>query len=212
MLPKPLSYFFSSSSLLLLRAAPPSTQGIKIQTVECYGLILCPVVDSGLQSCLTVFLKQHLTNVVFDSHFNDEEVAGSVAPLPPSEVKNDDEPVDGNEEESPPVVKRKKKTTSKSHVVDGDEEVPWKKKKKSKSQAVDGDGEGLLSAKRKKAKKSRNVDRDDEESVLVEQEKSKKTKVVEARTGNRRRGQRNRMVKRLMNHDIQEAKKRKIDS
>ncbi|KAI3673596.1 hypothetical protein L6452_39719 [Arctium lappa] len=122
-----------------------------------------------------VFLKQHLTNVIFDSHFNDEEVAGSVAPLPPSEVKNDDEPVDGNEEESPPVVKRKKKKTSKSHAVDGDEEEP-RKKKKSKSQAVDGDDAELLSAKRKKAKKSRNVDGDEEESVLVEHEKPEKTK------------------------------------
>ncbi|KAI7752499.1 hypothetical protein M8C21_015850 [Ambrosia artemisiifolia] len=123
-----------------------------------------------------VFLKQHLTNVVFDSNFEDEEVAGSTAPLPPSEQEIDDEPVDRDEES--PRVKQKKKKRSKSRSLDENEEVAVssKHKKSKKSRNLDGEDEGPRSAKQKKAKKSQNVD-EDEELISVEQEKSKKSKV-----------------------------------
>ncbi|XP_076959554.1 uncharacterized protein LOC143635664 isoform X2 [Bidens hawaiensis] len=126
-----------------------------------------------------VFLKQHLTNVVFDSHFVDEEVAGSLAPLT-NEQKTDDEPVE--EEELPPVIKQKKKKRSKSRSLDEDNEVEpsSKHKKTKKSRKSDGDDDGSHSAKQKKAKKSRTVedeDDDEEESVSVEEEKPKKSKV-----------------------------------
>ncbi|KAM0018744.1 putative transcription factor WD40-like family [Helianthus debilis subsp. tardiflorus] len=126
-----------------------------------------------------VFLKQHLTKVVFDSNFEDDEVAGSVATMPPSEQEIDDEPVD-RDEESPPVVKKKKKR-SKSRSLDENEEVgvSSKHKKTKKSRNLDREDEESRSAKKKKAKKSQNVDEDEEEEELisVEQEKSKKSKV-----------------------------------
>ncbi|KAL2465441.1 Transducin/WD40 repeat-like superfamily protein [Abeliophyllum distichum] len=73
----------------------------------------------------TVFLKQHLTNVVFDSHFRIQDVAGS-APEPQdvNEVTCQDE-----DEEAMPT---KRKTTSKGH---GDSRS---KKKKSRKTNVAG--------------------------------------------------------------------------
>ncbi|KAI3686385.1 hypothetical protein L1987_80060 [Smallanthus sonchifolius] len=125
-----------------------------------------------------VFLKQHLTNVVFDSHFDDEEVAGSLAPLPPSEQQIDDDPAD-TDEELPPVDKHKKKRRSKSRSLDENEEATLssKHKKTKKVRKLDGEDEGSHSAKQKKAKKSRNAEEDEEESIPVEQEKPKKSKV-----------------------------------
>lgn len=124
-----------------------------------------------------VFLKQHLTNVVFDSHFDDEEVTGTTAaPLPPTEQNFDDEAVN-SDEDSPPVVKRKKKKTSKSHTVDdADESHSAKRKKSKKSGNVDGDEQVSCSVERKKSKKSRKVDRDEEESLSVEEENPNKLK------------------------------------
>ncbi|KAA8540706.1 hypothetical protein F0562_024375 [Nyssa sinensis] len=59
-----------------------------------------------------VFLKQHLTNVVFDSNFSDEEVTGSAADTPPNEAPDGNEKII-DEEELLPTVKRKK--ASKEH-------------------------------------------------------------------------------------------------
>ncbi|KAL2482680.1 Transducin/WD40 repeat-like superfamily protein [Forsythia ovata] len=69
----------------------------------------------------TVFLKQHLTNVVFDSHFRTRDVAGS-APEPQdvNEVTCQDE-----DEEAMPT---KRKTTSKGH---GDSRSKKKKSRKT---------------------------------------------------------------------------------
>ncbi|KAL8253632.1 hypothetical protein R6Q59_031853 [Mikania micrantha] len=113
----------------------------------------------------TVFLKQHLTNVVFDSHFDDE---GSLATLQ-SEEKVDNEPVEGDEE-SPPVDKQNKKKRSKSRSLDENKEVTPKKVQK-----LDGEDGCSQSAKAKRAKKSQNLE--DEELISAEQEKQKKSKV-----------------------------------
>ncbi|KAK1407241.1 hypothetical protein QVD17_38855 [Tagetes erecta] len=126
-----------------------------------------------------VFLKQHLTNVVFDSHFDDEDVAGSVAPMPSSEQNVDDEPVEGDDEESPPVIKQKKKKRSKSRSLDENEDPTSssKNKKPKKVQKLDGEDEGSHFAKQKRFKMSQNVDKDEEEPISAEQEKPKKSKV-----------------------------------
>lgn len=72
-----------------------------------------------------VFLKQHLTNVFFDSNFSDEGVAGSG--VDPSRIEGQDvsEVLDGNEEETV-LVKRKKSSKGK------DESQKLKAKKRSK--------------------------------------------------------------------------------
>lgn len=117
-----------------------------------------------------VFLKQHLTNVILDSHFNDEEVAGSVVT---SEQKEEDEPIERDEEDSPPIIKKKKKK-SKSRDDEGSHSA--KRKKSKKSQDLDEDDEGLSSKEQKKVKKAKNVDEYEEGSLSVEHEKRKKVK------------------------------------
>ncbi|KAL8215907.1 hypothetical protein R6Q57_022744 [Mikania cordata] len=112
-----------------------------------------------------VFLKQHLTNVVFDSHFDDEEVAGSLATLQ-SEEKVDNEPVEGDEE-SPPVDKQNKKKRSKSRSLDENKEVTPKKVQK-----LDGEEGCSQSAKAKRAKKSQNL----EDELISATGKAKKIK------------------------------------
>ncbi|KAA8542146.1 hypothetical protein F0562_023298 [Nyssa sinensis] len=79
-----------------------------------------------------VFLKQHLTNVVFDSNFSDEEVTGFVADLKPNEAADVNEiAVD---EEELQLVKRKK--ASKEH--NGSKKLKSKKKsKRLKSESID---------------------------------------------------------------------------
>uniref|UniRef100_A0A5B6YIX2 Putative WD repeat-containing protein 74 isoform X1 n=1 Tax=Davidia involucrata TaxID=16924 RepID=A0A5B6YIX2_DAVIN len=79
-----------------------------------------------------VFLKQHLTNVVFDSNFSDEEVAGSAADLTPNEAPNVNEII--VDEEELMLVKRKK--ASKEH--NGSKKVKSKKKsKRLKGESID---------------------------------------------------------------------------
>ncbi|CAI9283775.1 unnamed protein product [Lactuca saligna] len=133
-----------------------------------------------------VFLKQHLTNVVFDSHFNDEEVAA--ASVPPSEPKEEDELIERDEEsKSRNVVKRKKKK-SKSRDVDDDESHSVKRKKSKKSQNEDDDvDEGPRSKEKKKSKKAKNVDNYEEGLLSVEHEKLKK---VKGRKSKKSKGQR----------------------
>ncbi|XP_059657331.1 uncharacterized protein LOC132303902 isoform X1 [Cornus florida] len=105
-----------------------------------------------------VFLKQHLTNVVFDSNFSNEEVFGG---LPPIEAPGVDGILIGGEESLP--VKRKKASKENS----GSKKSKTKKKsKKAKEdfgdvppiEAADVDellinGEESHSVKRKKASK-----------------------------------------------------------
>ncbi|KAK3040610.1 hypothetical protein RJ639_026931 [Escallonia herrerae] len=94
-----------------------------------------------------VFLKQHLTNVVFDSHIGNEEIAVSGVPLPPKEQRDanatadrDAEDSDGDAEESDREteaslpVKRKKK--SKEHS--GSKKLKFKKRgKRLKEESID---------------------------------------------------------------------------
>ncbi|PWA67354.1 transducin/WD40 repeat-like superfamily protein [Artemisia annua] len=122
-----------------------------------------------------VFLKQHLTSVVFDSHFDDEEVAGSLATQLPNEQNIDDESID-RDEDSPPAKRKKKK--SKSSTVDGDEEgdISVKRKKAKKSPSSDANKEVSESAKQKKAKRLQSVEGEEEESGYAEVEITKKAK------------------------------------
>ncbi|XP_059634336.1 uncharacterized protein LOC132276760 isoform X2 [Cornus florida] len=75
-----------------------------------------------------VFLKQHLTNVVFDSNFSNEEVFGG---LPPIEAPDVDGILIGREESLP--VKRKKASKENS----GSKKSKTKKKsKKAKGKSI----------------------------------------------------------------------------
>ncbi|CAK9139423.1 unnamed protein product [Ilex paraguariensis] len=74
---------------------------------------------------MQVFLKQQLTNVVFDSHFSDEEIIGTATRLSPSETHTVTEMEDRDEENMLPV---KRKKASKEH----NESKKLKSKKKSK--------------------------------------------------------------------------------
>lgn len=71
--------------------------------------------DVGSRQLLSaVFLKQHLTNVVFDSNFSGEELAASAEVLLPSKAHDVHDTVDEDEEEEESLpVKRKK--ASKGH-------------------------------------------------------------------------------------------------
>lgn len=108
-----------------------------------------------------VFLKQHLTNVVFDSQFDDEEVAGSAAPGIQSQESN--EMLDINKGDSL-LVKRKK--TSKEHI-----ESNKKKSKKKGNEILNGEKEQSLPDTQKKASKEHKVSK-----MLKYGEKGKKLK------------------------------------
>ncbi|KAK2971373.1 hypothetical protein RJ640_030339 [Escallonia rubra] len=71
-----------------------------------------------------VFLKQHLTNVVFDSHIGNEEIAVSGAPLPPKEQRDANATADRNVEDSGRDAEESDRDT--------EESLPVKRKKKSK--------------------------------------------------------------------------------
>ncbi|CAL5375210.1 unnamed protein product [Camellia sinensis] len=78
-----------------------------------------------------VFLKQHLTNVVFDSNFSGEELAASAEVLLPSKAHDVHDTVDEDEEEEKSLpVKRKK--ASKGHKAS----KKLKSKKRSKNLEV----------------------------------------------------------------------------
>ncbi|THF96796.1 hypothetical protein TEA_025740 [Camellia sinensis var. sinensis] len=78
-----------------------------------------------------VFLKQHLTNVVFDSNFSGEELAASAEVLLPSKAHDVHDTVDEDEEEEESLpVKRKK--ASKGHKAS----KKLKSKKRSKNLEV----------------------------------------------------------------------------
>lgn len=79
-----------------------------------------------------VFLKQPLTNVVFDSNFAEEEVPSSVVD-PPTEAQNTNETQESDEEEVQPL-KRKKKSSKHS----GSKKLkPKKRSKRAQDETVD---------------------------------------------------------------------------
>lgn len=79
-----------------------------------------------------VFLKQLLTNVVFDSNFAEEEVPSSVVD-PPTEAQNTNETQESDEEEVQPL-KRKKKSSKHS----GSKKLkPKKRSKRAQDETVD---------------------------------------------------------------------------
>ena len=79
-----------------------------------------------------VFLKQPLTNVVFDSNFAEEEVPSSVVD-PPTEAQNTNETQESDEEEVQPL-KRKKKSSKHS----GSKKLkPKKRSKKAQDETAD---------------------------------------------------------------------------
>ncbi|KAJ9707229.1 hypothetical protein PVL29_002289 [Vitis rotundifolia] len=79
-----------------------------------------------------VFLKQPLTNVVFDSNFAEEEVPSSVVD-PPTEAQNMNETQESDEEEVQPL-KRKKKSSKHS----GSKKLkPKKRSKRAQDETVD---------------------------------------------------------------------------
>ncbi|XP_057970367.1 uncharacterized protein LOC131159456 isoform X1 [Malania oleifera] len=80
-----------------------------------------------------VFLKQHLTNVVFDSNFSDKEAADSLADPAPNEAHDVNEMLDGAEEEML-ATKRKKKPKKKS---ENKELKPKKRSKKVRREIID---------------------------------------------------------------------------
>lgn len=79
-----------------------------------------------------VFLKQPLTNVVFDSNFAEEEVPSSVVD-PPTEAQNMNETQESDEEEVQPL-KRKKKSSKHSGSK---KPKPKKRSKKAQDETVD---------------------------------------------------------------------------
>lgn len=79
-----------------------------------------------------VFLKQPLTNVVFDSNFAEEEVPSSVVD-PPTEAQNTNETQESDEEEVQPL-KRKKKSSKHSGSK---KPKPKKRSKKAQDETVD---------------------------------------------------------------------------
>ncbi|XP_030939341.1 WD repeat-containing protein DDB_G0290555-like [Quercus lobata] len=108
-----------------------------------------------------VFLKQHLTNVVFDSNFADEEVKPSVAadlPLNAEQIANETEIVD--EEEALPV---KRKKASK-------EDERRKKKKAMK------ENEGNKEASKENNGSKKKASKENEGSKKLKSKKSKRSK------------------------------------
>ncbi|KAM4070977.1 hypothetical protein ACB094_11G026700 [Castanea mollissima] len=108
-----------------------------------------------------VFLKQHLTNVVFDSNFADEEVKPSVAadlPLNAEQIANEMEIRD--EEETLPL---KRKKASK-------EEERRKKKKATK------ENEGNKEASKENNGSKKKVSKENEGSKKLKSKKSKRSK------------------------------------
>lgn len=85
-----------------------------------------------------VFLKQHLTNVVFDSKFSEEEIAATTTDEAQNEVHCEQQSEGEGEDEEPPVkTKRKKASKEKSR---GAKKLKHKKKKDTKVEAsVDDD-------------------------------------------------------------------------
>lgn len=79
-----------------------------------------------------VFLKQPLTNVVFDSNFAEEEVPSSVVD-PPTEAQNMNETQESDEEEVQPL-KRKKKSSKHSGSK---KPKPKKRSKRARDETVD---------------------------------------------------------------------------
>lgn len=107
-----------------------------------------------------VFLKQHLTSVVLDSQYYDEEVVGSDAPIPPNVSLELDVTLDEGEEDPQPVKKKKKsKELSRSKKIKtitlekGEEDPQPVKRKKKKTITLDEGEEDAQHVKRTKSSK-----------------------------------------------------------
>lgn len=108
-----------------------------------------------------VFLKQHLTNVVFDSNFSDEEVKPSVPDLPLNAEQIANETEIRDEEETLPV-KRKKAS----------KEGERRKKKKATKE-----NEGSKEASKENDGSKKKASRENEGSKKLKSKKSKRSKI-----------------------------------
>ncbi|TKW34903.1 hypothetical protein SEVIR_2G337000v4 [Setaria viridis] len=129
--------------------------------------------DTNTRQLLSaVFLKQHLTTVVIDSHFSVEEPEETKSKQPESLVEAEAE-----------VRKEKKKKKSKTVEEDEAEAEFRKEKKKKKSKSIDEDETEAEAEfwKEKKKKKSKTIEEDETEAeaVVRKEKKKKKSKTVE---------------------------------
>ncbi|WCJ36229.1 Transducin/WD40 repeat-like superfamily protein [Euphorbia peplus] len=128
----------------------------------------------------SVFLKQHLTNVVFDSNFASRDV--TVEAQNTNGIENEDDT-------GMLPVKRKKKSKEKDRIDNEDEGLlPVKTKKKSKEKdemkksrekdvIENEDDTGTLPVKRKKKSKEKDrVKNEDDDTVIVPVKRKKKSK------------------------------------
>lgn len=132
--------------------------------------------DTNTRQLLSaVFLKQHLTTVVLDTHFSIEE---------PGDMESKQLESSGKAE-----VRKEKKKKSKTIKEDDAEAVVQKEKKKKKSKAIEDDEAEAEVRKEKKKSKSKTVE-DDEEvgaanhkdsdyEMYGRKEKKKKSRAIE---------------------------------
>ncbi|CAN6183490.1 unnamed protein product [Urochloa humidicola] len=132
--------------------------------------------DTNTRQLLSaVFLKQHLTSVVIDSHFSVEE---------PEEAKSKQPELVETEAEVRNVKKKKM-----SETIEEDEAEVWKEKKKKKGKTIE-EAEAEV-RKEKKKKKSKTVEEEehrvgvvdhndsDSEMVTRKEKKKKKSRTIE---------------------------------
>jgi len=135
--------------------------------------------DTNTRQLLSaVFLKQHLTTVVIDSHFSVEEPVETNSKQPEflveaeAEVRKEKKSKTIEEDEAEAAVQKEKKK-KKSKTVEEDEAEVWKEKKKKKSKTIEQDeelvgvvdgnnseGEMYARKEKKKKKKSRTTEED----------------------------------------------------
>ncbi|XP_039827263.1 WD repeat-containing protein DDB_G0290555-like isoform X3 [Panicum virgatum] len=140
--------------------------------------------DTNTRQLLSaVFLKQHLTTVVIDSHFSVEEPVETNSKQPEflveaeAEIRKEKKKSKTIEEDEAEAAVQKEKKKKKSKTVEEDEAEVWKEKKKKKSKTIeqdeelvgvvdDNNSEGEMYAskekKKKKKKKSRTTEEDKE--------------------------------------------------
>ncbi|XP_065873491.1 uncharacterized protein [Euphorbia lathyris] len=120
----------------------------------------------------SVFLKQHLTNVVFDSNFASRDI--TVVPQIVNGIENEDDM-------GMLPVKRKKKSKEKDRIKNEDDTgmLPVKRKKKSKEKdrIENEDDMGMLPVKRNKKSKEKDlIENEDDTGMLPVKKKKSKEK------------------------------------